>query len=795
MACRIEAGTPERLDRRLSALWPRLRLLLRLIVSGPLCFSLAALPIDAQAPAGRPPASEEHASPPIPSLAPAPPPPGPANRPRIGLALGGGAAFGLSEIGVLQWLEDHHIPVDVMAGTSMGALVGSLYAIGRTPQQIKMSLNADVTNSVFLIDTNYKNRSFRRREDSRALPNALQVGLRHGVSLRNSVLTDQGLNAFLDREFYRYDDRVEFNDLPIPFRSVSTDLTDARTAIFVRGSLPDAVRASVSLPGVFGPLNIGGHEFVDGGVLQDLPTQTVREMKADVILAVSIPMQPIGSSGLKSILAVLDRSFAVAIDANERESQKLADVLIAPDVTGFNESDFVKSRELAERGYQAAERNKEALLKYAVSDALWAEYIAARNARVRGAAGNILRVLVQAPSPSTAAAVQKLFNPLAGRPMNTAAVESLLADIRSDGRYDADYRVTYDTPDNVANRPTLIVLVTDKETGPPFLELGANLAAQTGSAARATIEGILVDQDLGGYGSELRTHIKAGTLTEAGAEYYRRLAMPFAAAGARETLFAAPRFDLLRQPFYIYQGQVRLSERQLQSVGGGFDLGWSNQSTQELRAGWEMDSVRWNSEVGSGNDGLPDVYGSVQRARLRYVYDTQDRSLVPQFGAHFVLAGGYLYRAVTSPGGASEAPQITAQASLAHKLGNNVLLFTLDSGTMFNRDVAQPFRFTLGGPLRLSASAIDQYRGTDYFFLSPTFLRRIAALPAPLGQSVYLGGGYEAGQMRAPDASTITRQDVYFGLFAETPFGVITLTPAFGDDGYRKLTFTLGKLF
>ena len=158
---------------------------------------------------------------------------------------------------------------------------------------------------------------------------------------------------------------------------------------------------------------------------------------------------------------------------------------------------------------------------------------------------------------------------------------------------------------------------------------------------------------------------------------------------------------------------------------------------------------------------------------------------------HLTAQAGYLFHAAQSP----NAPQLATQASIAHRIDKNIVVLSLEAGTMFNRNVAQPFRFTLGGPLRLSASAIDEYRGTDYFVLSPVFLRRVASLPAPLGQSIYIGAGYEAGQMRAPDQATITRQDVFFGIFAETPLGVITLAPAFGDNGYRKFTFTLGKFF
>jgi len=705
----------------------------------------------------------------------------------------------MGEIGVLQWFEEHHIPVDSIAGTSMGALVGALYATGNTTDQIVAALNTDVFSSVFRIDTAYKNRGYRRREDNRELPNALTIGLRHGVSFRNSVLTDQGLNSFFDREFYRYDDRGEFNALPIPFRCIATDLNDARIVTFARGSIPDAIRASVSLPGFYRPFEMNGHEYVDGGVLQNLPTQTVHDMQADVTLAVSIPLLPVGKGELDSILGVLERSFAVAIEDNERRSRALADVLMIPDLSGFTSNDYTKTGQLAARGYAAAEQNKAALLKYAVNDAQWAEYLSSRASRVRGAPGNVLRIRVKASQQDTAHAVERLFQPLIDQPMNTDAVDTLLAEIRGDGRYDADYTVTYEPASLGAqsNRPTLLVNVTDKKTGPPFLLLGANAEAQSGSPARATIEGILLDQDFGGYGSELRTHIIGGYLTDIDTEYFRKLPGPpiggkADASGAKlGELFLAPRGGLRREPFYIYQNQIRLSQRLLQTAGGGIDLGWTDRHTRELRAGWEMNNIRWLTGVGSSADNLPNVLGPMQRARLRFDFDTQDRALVPQFGVHVAAESGYLFHAVQS----SNAPQLRIQASLAHRVDKNLLLLSLDSGTMFHRNVAQPFRFTLGGPLHLSASAIDEYRGTDYFFLSPLFLRRIASMPAPLGQSIYFGAGYEAGQMRSPDASTITRQDFFFGIFAETPLGVITLAPAFGDNGYRKFTFTLGKFF
>jgi NTE family protein len=733
----------------------------------------------------------EASSPPnLSPIAPAPPPPKPTGRPSIGLALGGGGALALSEIGVLQWFEEHHIPVDMVAGASMGCMVGALYSTGKSVEQLKLVMNDSVFNSVFSFNEDYKSRSFRRRQDSRELPNAITIGLRRRISFRNALLTDQGLDDFLDRQFFRYGDRTDFNQLSIPLRCLSTDLNEARTVTFARGSLPDAVRASVSLPGVYQPFQLNGHEYVDGGVLENLPTPTLKEMKADVVLAVSLPLEPVSQGQLGSILGVLQRSFSVAIEGAERQLRQQPKVVMMPDVSGFSGADFLKTVPLAQRGYAAAEAHRAELLAYALPDAQWADYLADRRARLRGPAGPILRVEVKAPSDSATRAVQRLFAPLVNQPPDTRKIDALLDQIRSDGRYGADYTVGYETATEA--RPTLRVTVIDKPPGPPYLLLGVNIEGQTTAVTRATVEGRLLQQDLGGYGSELRSEFKLGYLTQLDSEYYRPVP---ALSSPTSQFFYAPHAGLLRQPFSIYANQVRLADRQLQRAGIGGDIGWSNASTQELRAGIEYDYTDWRLLV--GNDNLPNYTGGSQSARLRYTFDTQDRALVPHFGVHFVSAAGYLYHAAGSP----SAPQLVDQASVAYnfkahgKPSKQILILSGEGASLLQRNVAQPFRYTLGGPLHLSASAIGEYRGTDYYLFEPALLRRLASLPQPLGQSIYLGAGYEFAQIFAPSASTITRQDVYFGVFAETPLGVITLAPAIGSDGHRKFVFTLGKLF
>jgi NTE family protein len=782
----------------------------------------------------------------------------PHNRPIIGLAMGGGAALAFTEIGTLQWMEEHHIPIDVIAGTSMGSILSALYSTGHTPEQMQHILTDNNVSGVFRISSDYSALDYRRREEERQMPSGLTVGLRHGVSLRNSLLTDTGLNELLDREFLAYNDQTDFNNLPIPFRCQATDLNAAKTVTFARGSLQDAVRASASIPGVFRPFQLNGHEFVDGAVLENLPTPDVRAMGANVVIAISLPLAPVGKGDLDSILGVLQRAFSVGIEANEARDRKLADVVIMPDITGFTANDYLATKKLADRGYAAAEAHKDELLKYAVSQADWDAYLAHKAALQRPAAGNVIQVKVRAPTQQVADVTQTIFQPIIGKPVDPDEIEKKLAILRADGRYDADYTVGYALPEVVDpnagqyapgskrnkrkssavkppstaalykdapkeappnsviaatpapavtapaasdpsvtvaappdsetspptdHDPIILVSVDNKKTGPPFLSLGLNIESQSGGDTRATFASVLNWQDLGGYGSGLRVYFDLGYLTRLESEYYWK-PQPLG------HLFLAPRANITRQTYYIYQGNYRLSERQSQFAGIGGDAGYTDGKYQELRLGWLDQHVSWNPTVGF--DSLPNYNHNSQMARARYVFDNQDRALVPRSGLRAIASAGYLYDTPGSP----SAPKFTGELKYAYTISpKNTFAFNAEGGTFLNHDVAQPFRFTLGGPLRLAASSIDQYRGTDYFLVTPGYLRRIATLPAPLGNSIYVGGTYEFGQMRAPDMSTLNREDFYIGIVAETPFGVITLAPAFGDHGERKFVFTLGRFF
>jgi NTE family protein len=191
----------------------------------------------------------------------------PKTRPRIGVALEGGGALGLAHIGVLQWFEEHHIPVDYIAGTSMGGLVAGLYATGKTPKELQAIVEAQSWDIIIGGTIPFEDLSFRRKEDLVAYPNSLELGLKHGLSLPLGLNTGHVITLLIDRETLPYSGVNTFDDLPIPFRCVATDLVSGKEVVFSQGDLAEALRATMSIPAIFSPVHDGDKVYVDGGLV------------------------------------------------------------------------------------------------------------------------------------------------------------------------------------------------------------------------------------------------------------------------------------------------------------------------------------------------------------------------------------------------------------------------------------------------------------------------------------------------------------------------------------------------
>src|SRR5271157_4838935 len=293
------------------------------------------------------------------------------HRPRVGLVLEGGGALGLAHLGVIQWLEEKRIPVDVIAGTSMGGLVGGIYATGESPGQIETLIQGIKWNEVLRGTTPYRDLSFRRKEDRRDYPNAFEFGLKQGTQFPSGFNSGQQVGLILDRVGLPYSEMKSFDELPIPFRCVATDLVSGKPYVFDHGSLAGAMRASMSLPAFFTPVRDGSRVLVDGGLLDNLPVDVARQMGADIVIAVRLTTAPLDPKVALSSVGVLQRSASVAISINELRSMQEADILLTAEVARFDTTDYTRFDQIEAEGYKAAQAKSALLARLRVDDEEW----------------------------------------------------------------------------------------------------------------------------------------------------------------------------------------------------------------------------------------------------------------------------------------------------------------------------------------------------------------------------------------------------------------------------------------
>lgn len=435
-------------------------------------------------------------------------PPVPSQRPRIGLALSGGGALGLAEIGVLQWTEEHHIPVDRIAGTSMGGIIGAMYATGMSPAEIQQFAEKIDWNEAFRPEPVYSQLSYRRKQDRRNYLVNAPLGLKHGLRGPNGFNSGQGVGLLLDRISFPESGVASFDDLPIPFRCVATDMLSGEGIVLRDGSLSQAVRASMAIPGVFTPIEIKGHVLADGGMVQNIPVETVLDMNADAVIAVELRLPPGNTAELETITGVLTRAVDVMITQNERRSLALAKATVIVDTTGFLVSDYTRVQGLVELGYKSASSQSAVLLPYAIQDpAEWEEYLAARSARKRRAPTKIEAIEVAGADSDTDSRIQRQLSKSLQGPLDLSKLDTQLTRIAGEGEF---ARLGYEgfTQNGV---PGLRITTHEKSYGPPFVDLAVNVDGSGVAAFDFSAGARVTFMDVAHHGAEWRNDLLFGS--------------------------------------------------------------------------------------------------------------------------------------------------------------------------------------------------------------------------------------------------------------------------------------------
>jgi NTE family protein len=709
-----------------------------------------------------------------------------ARKPRIGLVLEGGGALGLAHIGVIQWLEEHHIPVSYVAGTSMGGLVGGVYATGRSPKEIETLISGIQWDEVLQGKIPFRDLTFRRKQDAVDYPNSLEFGLRHGVQFPEGFNSGQQVGLIFDRIALPYSEIRNFNDLPIPFGCVSTDLLTGKEEIFRSGSLALALRSTMSLPGIFTPVREQDHIFADGALLDNLPVDVAQDMGADVTLAVHLQVKGLDPKSSLSTFTVLGRSLSVVIAANELRSMEKADVLISVPLEDYSSLDYSKGPEMIKAGYDAAASKSAVLMAFSVDDDSWAKYVAHRNSRKRSSVPTPQFVEVQGTSPELTSLIQTKLHPLVGKPVDAQTLDQQLNLLIGYGRFNSlGYKVV-----EKDGEQGLLITAVEKPYSPPAVQPLLLLDGSDYDNPLFSIGARVTFYDLGGFGRELRNDIILGAEYGVSSEYYVPLSIG-------SNWFIAPRAFANNTPFYAYNEDKLEGEYRNRQVGGEFDLGYELGRDGEIRVGYEIADLHQSLRIGYPT--LPPEDGRVGFAKVQFLENRLDNAVIPRSGMGFEFTWHWND---ANPGANQQFPTARTQLRLFKRIDKPSSIFmTASGGTTFGYQQTGLPVFGLGGSDQLAAYGTNELLTNQFYYFQGGYLRELFALPPLLGDKVYALGTYEiAKPFSLPAADNLLLSshlpmDVTGGVVMNTIFGPILVGGSVGDTDHHRFFFRVGRVF
>jgi NTE family protein len=695
-------------------------------------------------------------------------------RPKVGLALGGGGAMGFNHIGVLKWLEENHIPVDYISGTSMGGLIGGLYAMGMTPGEITDLVKNVDWNNLFKSVPPFDFLAFRRKQDLLDFPTEIEIGAKDHIFIPNGLAAYQ-VYLLLSRVALPYSTIGGFSELAIPFSCVATDIRNAETVILKEGSLVESMRATMAIPGVFAPVERGNQLLVDGGLVNNVPADVVKGMGADWVIAVNC-----NDSNQEKDLRRLDSFLISTINAilvkNTREALQSADVVIDAQMKSATYYDWNEVNKYILNGYWATAEQARELKKMALSDADWEEYLRQRVARKRPGPVVPRQIEVEGTNPLQRNEIKKALQGFVDRPVDTAALDRVLTEIMGSGLFES---IRYEMRLK-AEIPELLITVVEKSYGPPFIRLNLELSIGN-NRSEMNLQSRLSGFDMFGHGSELRADLSLGTSPYLRAEIYK----PISASG----WFVAPQFLVERTNDSLFVDGIRTNDFQVLRQGIGLDIGYSISKSAELRFGYQISGQEMETRVGSP---LPKMEGEVDKVRAKWLYiKAEDRSLLQESLVWDTRLDWYL-EAPTAPDQFTMAESSWKWTHPTRK--DNILLTMLAAGATLDGNAPLLQQFRMGGPFRMGAYQLNELRGENYLFglfgyMKPCGTMLMDTYKLYIGVFVEHGGVFESWSDPEPVS------DISLGLVGTTILGNFYLGASFGEEGRLEYNFLLGHPF
>lgn len=706
-----------------------------------------------------------------------------ADRPRIGLVLGGGGARGAAHIGVLKELERQRIPIDAIVGTSMGAIIGGLYASGKTPAELE-----DIVTTLDWADAmsdtpSREHLSFRRKLDDERYPITLELGVRNKeLLLPMGVLEGQRLDLILRELTIDVSHIDNYDELPIPFRAIATDIGTGMPHVMGRGDLAQSIRASMSVPAIFAPVELDGRLLVDGGIAANLPVDVMRAMGVDIIIAVDVefPLYPVEE--LTSAVKISEQMLTILMRRDTlRQIDLLADndLLIRPELGTFDSGNFVKTPEAIGPGEQSALAVSQRLAEIALDEEQFAQHLAQRGAP-EPIDTELAFVRVVSDGGLSSAMLESHLDVEVGDPVDTSQLANA-----AEGLYGLDLyeQVSYRLAEE-AGRTGVEFNARSKSYGPNILKFAVSLENDFEGSTAFNVGTRLTRTGINARGAEWQTDLQLGTDPLLISEFYQPLT-----EGSR--LFVAPRIDLRQWNLNAFAGEDAVARYRISESELGFDVGTHFGSIGEVRVGAYNGTGQ--AKVKVGDPALPNVKFDTGGVSTRLRFDTRDDAQFPRSGIRADLKWNL---SLPDFGADERYDTVDTEIEGSWSRGKNswhvgaIYATTLDS----KNGIQDLFR--LGGFLRLSGLERGEISGPHAAMARVMYYRRLSeSTGGAFEVPIYLGASAEIGntwQTRS-DISFSSAQ-VHGSLFAgfDTLIGPVYLAAGFGEGGRNNYYLFFG---
>jgi len=706
-----------------------------------------------------------------------------SERPKVGLVLGGGGARGAAHIGVLKELERQRIPVDVIAGTSMGAVVGGLYASGTSVAELEALTESLDWAAVLSDEPQREDMSFRRKQDDAQFPIDLELGVRGSdLVLPQGVIQGQKLDLLLRELTLHVSDIEDFDALPIPFRAVASDIERGEAHVMGSGDLARAIRASMSVPGAIAPVEIDGRLLVDGGLIGNLPVDVMQAMDVDVIIAVDVEFPLYSRAEMDSALEISEQVLTILIRKETlRQIDRLGDgdVLIRPELGVFPSTGFGNIVETIEPGETATRAQSDKLVELSLDADRYEAYQTRRSSAPRAErelafvrvvhdgelAPEVLesRLTVAAGDSIDSAELAANADRLYGLQLYEHVGYSLVEDERGTG---VEYRAA------------------SKSWGPNILQFGASLEEDFEGSTAFNIEARMTRVGLNRLGAEWRTDLRLGSDPRLFTEFYQPLSFD-------SRWFVAPRAEIGQTNLNAFSLDQTVARLRVSEVEAGLDFGRELGTIGEFRVGAFRGVGETRVKVGDPSLANVDFDNGGAFALLRI--DSLDDAQFPRTGT---LA--QLRWTLSRPGFGADNNFDTIEGEIAKtwSRGKNSLQVGLGYATTLQSDNTVQDFFTLGGFLRLSGLERGEISGPHAGIARLVYYRRVGETTGGIVDTpIYLGASAETGnvwQSRSDMSldSTLMSGSLFVGV--DTFIGPVFFAAGFAEGGQTNVYLSIG---